>query len=514
MDQTEKPDPLAPPKREGMYRLFRDGAGAILRARDAGRVHHPRTYDEHGNTATFPHFTYSFPEEVRWARMWHCELQSQHDIHASVKAVLLDDYLPRDWHQLLLEWPALSTDGRLAYTADDRKGKAVARTVTTAGRYIKRHWPLLGDTYIRDLVARTSARIEVWSTADQIVRSVQEGPYSCMQWRRWHEGDTHPYQCYDPGFGWRAVVRMVGAEIAGRALVLHASRAAPTPGETMAGAVSVRSYRGSTNVRSHADEALDAWLASHGAHREGAWPDGARLARIEPCLGGKFAVPYIDGNTQRVTDQGDYLVIDDGGEYICTNKDGTYDDAESDDWECSNCGENTDSDDGIYVGYGESQWIGSCCSDEYTMAYGRHEREYYVPDDDVVHVDGTAYYTEYLGDNNIVALEDGDYAHMDNAFCCEVNGEWYLMSDGVRAEDKGAHVARCNAWRCEVSRDWYSYDVSDERVVLADGRTCHAANNPGDDPDGEEGAEEEESPPALAQPHSTFSHTPQLETIW
>jgi hypothetical protein len=42
---------------------------------------------------------------VRCHREWFERETDKYTLHPSVKRLLVDDHRPRDWHQLLLEWP-------------------------------------------------------------------------------------------------------------------------------------------------------------------------------------------------------------------------------------------------------------------------------------------------------------------------------------------------------------------------------------------------------------------------
>ena len=76
------------------------------------------------------------------------------------------------------------------------------------------------------------------------------------------------------------------------------------------------------------------------------------------------------------------------------------------------------------------------------------------------------YDRDYLSDNNIVELRNGDYEHMDNAV--EVDGDWYhtddedlcwdeynerheLVGNCVNTEDLGL-VYEGDTWQCTADR--------------------------------------------------------------
>lgn len=425
---------------------------------------------------TSGHYVLESPEEQR--HPWHVLLQDSAAVHAAVLDVLNDDYLPTDLDKLVMEWPTVSSDGRLAYTQSVAKGRDVTRTVTTPGRFITRHWPKLPTDYIRDVVARNTAKVEVWHDAGEIVRAVREGPHSCMSGDGGGESE-HPYLTYAPQYGWRIAVRLQGArEIWARALLLMPSRGPYVEGETLEGAEFVRTYKKCQHGSySHTDEALHAWLEQRNAKKVDGWPCGTKLARIERTrrghgnsAGSPFVAPYIDGRDQRVDDMGSHLVLDSDGAYKCDSTDGTAENQEDDCSECSNCGDMSDTDDGIFVGTHGHEYIGDCCSEYYEMGYGEGCRRYYFPRDNAVSVGGTWYHESWLKDNGIVELDNGEHASMGDAFCCAVDNCWYLSDDGASTEDEGmVHVD--NAWRCAVTGRWYSTSVP--CANSPDGETVH-----------------------------------------
>ena len=445
--------------------------------------------------------TYTHDTESRYARAWWRAMTDNRDMHPAVAAVIKDDWVP-DYPgglgRIVLEYPSVSSDMRLAYVQNEDKGRADRWTVTTAGKYIKSRWSYLTDHYIRDVVARTAmAAPQIWHEPQDIVKAVQYGPSSCMQWG---EGDIggrisddwdpdsesgedfwvrmweyHPYSVYTPAFGWRMAVRLEGRQIMARALVLHHSRGPYTEGETLEGSVFVRSYR-RTDRYSPSDEALESWLQHMGVAKQSEWPLGTRFARVENPQSryDSLMMPYIDGAHQCVSDEGSYVRLSRSG-LQCNNTDGTCDDDNTRTCDC--CGEQADEEEGFHVGYDGDSWVGDCCFSDYTMVTGRRRSDYYVANDDAIQVDGTYYDVNYLEDNSIVLLDNGDYCHEDDAFCCPIDNCWYHLDDGVHTEDEGT-IHHLNAWRCEGSDDWYSTNTD---WVLVDGEKYHPDNAPDDE---------------------------------
>jgi hypothetical protein len=118
--------------------------------------------------------------------------------------------------------------------------------------------------------------------------------------------------------------------------------------------------------------------------------------------------------------------------------------------------------------------------------YGRRGNQYYLHDDNAVFSPATQehYDPEYLSDNNMVELHDGDIVEMDEAVYLESRGEyWYCNDDEVvfcEHDDKYEHIEDVteledgtyadpdNIWTCHVSGNIY-HEVAHkrERVLLS-----------------------------------------------
>jgi hypothetical protein len=268
----------------------------------------------------------------------------------------------------------------------------------------------------------------------------------------------HPYEAYDPKFGWHMAVRIEGDDTMGRALCMTQ----PIDGKKYF----VRSYLRPANATSYSqtDDGMDTWLREQGYVKENYWEDGERLAYHE--AGDHFLAPYLDGGEKRVTIDASAkaLVIDSDGEYICDQTGGwpTAMDNDDDYFDCDDCGDRTSNDDGYWVGRQEDTHVCDSCRDNsYTYVYGRRGNQYYVHEDNCVYVESNSehYDQDYLGDNNIVELENGDYEEMDNAV--EVDGEWYCLDDEriCRTEDTDEFkMVDDGCWQCAESGNWYSDD--------------------------------------------------------
>lgn len=404
-------------------------------------------------------------------RDWHGREQRKYNLHPAVVKALESDHRPYDWHLLTLEWPHVSEDStRLAYTRDDRAGEADRQTVTTVGKYLTRHFRDMPDHEVRNLVALYAAgeSCKFVYTMAEMIHHIMRGPTSCIGGRPFEvccaDGERrHPYQVYDPKYGWHMAVRIENDNTVGRALCM-------SDGDSK---YFVRSYR-KTDGYSPPDERLEAWLESQGYTKHHCWESDTRLAYYE-VNSGEILAPYLDGGNQYVDVCGNHLEISSSGEYECSNTSGIVQDSNGDD--CADCGDRIREGDGYWVGrYEDSHVCEGCCENSYYYAYGRNGNQYYVHDNNMARVGDEFYDTDYLSDNDIITLENGEYAFMDD--CVEINGDWYEQDDSrvVRCEDDDEYYLEDEGcWQCEESGNWYSDSVD---YVEVDDKKYHPDHAP------------------------------------
>ena len=443
----------------------------------------------------------------RDARYWIIREMDKYPMHpvidASIKLVR-----PIDWHQLLLEWPHISEGDRtrIAYTQNEAKGQKNVQTVTSVGKYLTRHFPLPDHT-IRDLVARhgSAARFQFVHTTAEMIYHLHRGPGSCMVWRedrgiRCSDGvNRHPYEAYDPKHGWHMAVRIEGDETVGRALCMTS----PTDGKKYY----VRTYaRPSSNGGySETDNGMENWLTEQGYHKLNYWRDGERMAYHETS--DHFLAPYLDGGEKRVTiDAGaKAIVIDSDGEYLCDQTGGCPTDDSGDFFDCEDCGDRTDDNDGYWIGRGEDTRVcESCLNNHYVYVYGRRGNQYYVHQDNAIYVDCNSehYDEDYLDDNEIVELNNGEYAPLDEAI--EVDGDWYHIDDDriCRTEDTDEFLRVNNGcWQCTESGNWYTDSID---WVVVNGEKYHPDHAPEQAEDDEDGDTAVVASPVVTKPEATM----------
>ena len=270
-------------------------------------------------------------------REWHQDLQRRYQLHPAIDK-LIQTHRPHDWHQLVLEYPhqAESDRTRIAYTQSERKGLDNIQTVTSLAKYIRRHFPQLGDHVIRDTVAAYSVTgCKIVRNTDEMIYHIERGPSSCMVRSGWNV-DTHPYRVYDPALGWGLAVRIEGDDVVGRALVNDNTK------------TYVRTYL-KRETYSHSDHDLEAWLQEQGYTKASDWC-GLDFKYIRS--GDTFVAPYIDGDTKRA----EIYTLVGGTQVVRITEDGAYECDQtggyahaSGDLVCEDCSDRTDDGDGYWV---------------------------------------------------------------------------------------------------------------------------------------------------------------------
>ena len=298
-----------------------------------------------------------------------------------------------------------------------------------------------------------------------------------MQWSRTSVEETgaHPYEVYDPKYGWKLAVIHQADEIVGRALALDDGKHK----------VFVRTYGVNTSSGySQESDALAGWLESQGYIRAECWPEGTKFAVVTTSSDEPIA-PYLDPGSatircsthRNVRREGSYWVRDNSGEYTWDCTDGTMSFEENFE-SCDDCGSRQDSDDMTWTGYhGDHRVCCDCLEMHYIEAVGRNGDAYYTRDDTISSEDGTEYVVRYLSDNNMVVSHDGVAINLDDAIYAD--GEYYTQDDladspddsGLIVYDKINHtyICRDDAEWCLHNKHW----VSDSEIVIVDGGYVH-----------------------------------------
>jgi hypothetical protein len=404
------------------------------------------------------------------SRPWHAREQLGAELHPSISEILITDNLRehlRDWREMILEWPHVS-DGdalKIAYTRNDADGAADRQTVTTVGRYLKRHAPTMPDHLIRDLVATvTPDSFDITHDMQAMLRAIIEGPQSCMDGRNFSDADTHPYNVYRPALGWSMMIRTdAHGRIMGRC-ICHT-------GTADSGPHFVRSYgRDTPDGYSSTDQGIEATLKKLGYEKASGWAQGLHLAKIDGAEEGEYLMPYLDGDCNSVSDCGNHFEVSHYGPF--STGQGGYITVENL-VRCEACNEHVDEDCTSMVGYHENTRIcDSCIDGAYVRATGRNGHDYLMPEEDCECVENDWYVITYMRDNGIIELANGEYCHIDNAVL--LSNDDYVHIDELddyvhlaEAADNGSMYAdESDAWRDEITGEWYSNDTESVTVTV------------------------------------------------
>jgi hypothetical protein len=185
-----------------------------------------------------------------------------------------------------------------------------------------------------------------------------------------------------------------------------------------------------------------------------------------------FWAPYLDGDCKNVADEGDHLLITIDGDYTFDRTDGHADGASG--CSCEDCGERVHEDDLRGIGYHCDRQVGECCIGDYIYVHGRGGDQYYIYYGDAIQVNGEYYDPDYLDRHGIVQLDDGDYAHRDDAVYLEQRDIWVSNDDECWVHCTSScsteHIDDCveladgdwaldsDAWQCDHDKKWYLHD--------------------------------------------------------
>lgn len=294
------------------------------------------------------------------------------------------------WHFLHV---SVEDPSMVAYTPSHEYGKRDRQVRVKIGKYLTQFYSEhLSPEEIRAVVNMCKPHeVKFAVTREQIAYVYIHGPHSCMSGREW--GHLHPAMVYEGEF--RLAYLESGEQIVARGFVHDPSK---------------------TFVRVYGDEGqtLADSLEAMGFTRAGAWPDGAKLKRIEDGRGRVF-MPYIDGGIQSVIDCGSHFEINYDGDYSASNTSGFLDERRD---ECENCGEYYDSEeDGAYSEH-HGMNICQCCADnEFVFAFTSRRNRDYVRNDEAIEVGGEYYVNDdcVLSDHDIhQCTHTGDHYHIDD----------------------------------------------------------------------------------------------------
>ena len=416
-------------------------------------------------------------------RPWFSREIHAHTMHPAVRKAL-DKYRPDRLHLLVLEWPhrAHSDPSRIAYTQNEAKGEANLQTVTSVGKYLRRHFSYMPDHEIRDIAALYAGHsYEIVRTMPEMLDILGQSPNSCMNNHNWDDvaDHDHPYNVYDPKYGWALAYSKMGGKVTGRCLINDESM------------TFVRSYNDGASF-SHSNEGIEMWLRENDYTKACDW-DGLKIAYIIDHDKDRLLAPYLDGDMKTIRaeyDKGYCVITDHNPTHECESQYGTA--SEYHQCTCDDCGQGMDEDDSHPIGYHGDCHVGDCCIDAYTYVIGRGGNEYYVHHNDSVYVEtqDRSYHDDYLDQNGIIYSDtDGEYYHRDDcvylddrsdwvhcdseaAVYCENTGNHEHIDDCVRLHDD-TYCLRDDATQCSVSHEWYADTEEIEWLYDRNGDAVH-----------------------------------------
>lgn len=268
--------------------------------------------------------------------------------------------------------------GNIAFTEDADKGSRDIQTSMRPGRYLKRFYGgRIDDTQIRQFANEFMAKHGVYelkfaTTRDEIRAVYENGPSSCMSHK------AREFRCGTDDKGHRIHPTEVYA--AGDLAVSYLLACPLSPSADKEDAREDREVHiiaralcwpiKKTYGRIYGDaHKMYEFLHNAGYDKQEDWHfKGARLLKIEVSRG-TYVMPYIDGDYRSLTDDGEFLVISDGGRITGEVTDGiTY----SNRIECYICG--GECDDELEV---DGHYFCESCYDDETFECDRLHRRFY-----------------------------------------------------------------------------------------------------------------------------------------
>ena len=267
----------------------------------------------------------------------------------------------------------------------------------------------------------------------------------------------HPYNCFAAEFGWRMAIENKNGEFFARALVNTESKQY----------VRTFSILRDSSGYTQESKSMGPMLENMGYSRASGWQNGLKLARIEhEC--NELVGPYIDGYSDKLSDEGCYLRFSNHGEYCGDNTTGLLSGGECGQ-ECEECGAHYDSEnEGAYIeGFGLSVCDHCACHRFVYIDYNRYD--YHIRTEDARYIDGRYVDPDNLPDDMTTDV-DGDIILTDDAVYIESAGQYYPYGDSrivLRADKEYDLTEDC--FKCAECGEWFS---NDDSVTLDDELHC------------------------------------------
>ena len=347
----------------------------------------------------------------------------------------------------------ISTDrpGMVAYIMNAKHGEQDRQTRTKLGKYLNRYTDLSAPQ-IADLSAKlrgytTPDNGLMWARTREEIRKVYSGsPTSCMthEIHSYATEGIHPCEPYaTPDVA--VAYTMRDGDINSRSVV---------------------NMLDNSYVRVYGDICVLRDLLESAGYDSGGDLAGCRLLRIE--AGSSYVMPYLDGGADAIDHlDSKYFVVSDN----CTGEAGNADTVcglleDENMVTCYNC-DDTVHEDNMYSTI-DSEQVCEHCADNYYISH----------DCELVHRD-------CLADHDIVMLEDGDTADLDDCVYCEDIGAYLLTDDATQ------YIDRNGDYQYQSDDDGIVQDyLTDENILECDateyevdGETRYTLGEAEDDPD-------------------------------
>lgn len=377
---------------------------------------------------------------------------------------------------------SVKTEGKIAYTEDDRKGYDDRQTAITPGRYLQRFHPGIHQQCIDRFVSAIELQskmpdLQITTDPDEIVRIYRNGPVSCMgPGYTWEYG--HPCQVYGSVGDWQSdlAVAYLG-----------------TLDDAKARAVVWPERKRYTRIYGNTSK-LEMILTANG-YTQHASLTGAKI-RIIPAghRSGIYLIPYIDGS--------DYVGVDDRRRYGYLDKSVGSDNEQLPASEqqgyarlsgmsatCDRCGEHYNSDDDDCG----NDWCPSCyenvrwCDECGTVMH--------IYDDDCT---GTP--NGYLCENCYSQTCN------DCAFCKATFSQATMERSDIRHRENNGTTELCE--QCADRADRGFLCRCEDCDTWQDNGTHCADCEPGEDPDTDDDSESDDTPDPTVEPIKLFTWDP------
>jgi len=370
------------------------------------------------NTCINPENYWVFREGLRF-------LMGTYEQHPAIKQLdMLDVIKPH----LALHFPHASVEDptMIAYTPSYDYGLRDRQVRMKLGKYLTKYYSdVLTQEQIRAYAnGAKGLDVKFAEDTDGFRYVYAHGPNSCMSGSTDDFGDIdgpyHPVDVYDTGEFRLAYIEPIDCKIVARAFVHEPSK---------------------RWVRAYGDEAdtLASWLNENGYTKDCGW-QGCQL-KIVTDRSGNWVLPYIDGDARGVrsrTNSRWEIVSERPYDVWCDFTDGV---CREDMATCDACGSDTPEEDLYWSGYHEIH-IGSCCLDDYALAYYRRGQTY-IRSDECIYCESDSEYYEYnyaIEYADITEASDGCWYKRED-LVRGVDDEWIYVDTAVKAgEDCGEDV--------------------------------------------------------------------------